>query len=367
MSTATESISTDNKRTRELLSQVSVSSLLGPSPPPLIYVDEKATVANAMNILARNRLLSCPVLRSETEAAAASGLAPGHVMGDYLGVVDAVSLVRNFIQDLQKKGSAAWANATELLASPADQRAALTALGAQYESKPVTDVIAKDLSLTTQTAIQSMSVLDLIQRHLLSQKGTEFHAHRAFIASRAYGRVSTVVSQSDIIRHLSRFPELLAGMAGASVRDLGLVRGGVVTVHSETPTLSAYHFMVSKNVSAVAVIGPDRKILTALSSSDFRGMTVERFGDLLLPVVDFLRLVPPSPYFGDLSSSGSSLRDLKAPVLCAPTDTLESVVKKMAEKRVHRVFVCDADCHPQGVVSLTDLLILLTREPELGL
>ena len=92
-------------------------------------MNENETIASAMNILARNKILSCPVVWSSTHGPRLSG--------DFLGVVDAENLVRNFIKDLQTSGSAAWANATELLAAPADQRAALVALGSKYVLVPI--------------------------------------------------------------------------------------------------------------------------------------------------------------------------------------------------------------------------------------
>jgi hypothetical protein len=103
---------------------------------------------------------------------------------------------------------------------------------------------------------------------------------------------------------MSEFPELLDGLRYQSIRDLGtlhilycacqvflirmhifcsfirahiihvwcagLIRGEVVTVHAETPTLTAFHFLVTKGVTCAAVTGPDKKLLTALSFSDFR-------------------------------------------------------------------------------------------------
>jgi 5'-AMP-activated protein kinase regulatory gamma subunit len=51
-------------------------------------------------------------------------------------------------------------------------------------------------------------------------------------------------------------------------------------------------------------------------------------------------------------------------ISCVEDDTLESVINKLAESRVHRVYLCDADFKAIGVISLRDIIALFVREPS---
>lgn len=44
------------------------------------------------------------------------------------------------------------------------------------------------------------------------------------------------------------------------------------------------------------------------------------------------------------------------PLMCSASSTLESVVAKLVKNGLHRLYVCDNDLRPVGVITLTDIL-----------
>ena len=111
-------------------------------------------------------------------------------------------------------------------------------------------------------------------------------------------------------------------------------------------------------VSGGPVVGPDGKLVGVVSRTDlFRRVTAEASGpsagylfDLLNERAPAERQPMPEPLIvvSDFMS--------ESPVTAASADPVGVVAKKMAERRVHRVVVVDANKKPIGVVTTLDLL-----------
>jgi CBS domain-containing protein len=111
-------------------------------------------------------------------------------------------------------------------------------------------------------------------------------------------------------------------------------------------------------VSGAPVVGLDGKLVGVVSRTDlFRRVTSEVSGpsagylfDLLNDRAPTERQPMPEPLIvvGDFMS--------ESPVTAVAGDAVGAVAKKMAERRVHRVVVIDANKRPVGVVTTLDLL-----------
>jgi 5'-AMP-activated protein kinase regulatory gamma subunit len=79
-----------------------------------------------------------------------------------------------------------------------------------------------------------------------------------------------------------------------------------------------------------------------LSASDLRGINDETLNTLTLPVREFLdkvqRKAPASP------------------VRCSPDEKLDTVIDRLIQSRVHRLWITDENQKPVGVVALTDVI-----------
>eukprot|EP00456_Euglypha_rotunda_P071335 TRINITY_DN6367_c0_g1_i4.p1 TRINITY_DN6367_c0_g1~~TRINITY_DN6367_c0_g1_i4.p1 ORF type:complete len:127 (-),score=20.05 TRINITY_DN6367_c0_g1_i4:112-492(-) len=97
-------------------------------------------------------------------------------------------------------------------------------------------------------------------------------------------------------------------------------------------------------LSGIPVVDKTGDIVATLSASDLRGLTKETFKNLLLPVLDFLRLV----------HGGSR------PVISAqPESELGEVIRKFVFGRVHRAWIVK-NHKILGVISLSDVLAKLS-------
>jgi len=121
----------------------------------------------------------------------------------------------------------------------------------------------------------------------------------------------------------------------------------VVSVNANDNALEAFHKMHTNNLSAVAVVDDNGKLIGSLSASDLKGfqLYLNDFNDLLQPVSQFLTLVR--------KKQGRPEDFL---VAFSPETQVKEIVKKFNEEIVHRAYIIDNDRKPIGVFSLTDLM-----------
>ena len=110
-----------------------------------------------------------------------------------------------------------------------------------------------------------------------------------------------------------------------------------------------------QGISAVAVVGVDGRLLGCVSNRDARVIATARHSVSVLhgPVRSLLRL-----------AHDSSTNIMHPSIHAKATDTLATVMSRLATSRIHRVFVVDDDNKPVGVVSLSDVLNTLVKEPK---
>jgi len=161
----------------------------------------------------------------------------------------------------------------------------------------------------------------------------------------------TLLSQTDIVRFLaskqSEFKEIFA----KTIEELdfsGLRESkDMVTVSTSTSAFAAFRKLwqrVNVNLQALPILNDSGALVGTLSAADLRGIRKATLKTSLLPVVDFLR-----------SQNGGQM---KAPVTVTRNDTLATVVQKVVDNHVHRVWVVkdDGTNTLAGVVALSDII-----------
>ena len=279
----------------------------------------------------------------------------------------------------------------------------LEEMGGRFAGKSIKDLksLGSDGWFYNLNVAQHASLREIIYDGFLYPKETKAlfggtrsrHVVHRLALFDSEGQLTHVISQSDMIKFLYNHLDDLGGLADASVSDLGFVSGtaGVVTVRPETPALDAMILMEDRGISAVAVTNANGSIIGNFSVSELRTIMAEHFGSLALPVGEFLALEHGTEYAGyaiqrDSSSSqppspmGSSPQPSSAGfkfahdremrrreshpgaevgqelITCAPESTLGEVLDKLVHNRLHRVYICDDNLAPCGVITLTDIL-----------
>lgn len=155
-----------------------------------------------------------------------------------------------------------------------------------------------------------------------------------------------IVSQWDIVNFLNQHKDRheLVKQMSKSLFELDLVPGKVVSVSHRATLKDCFTAIMGYKISGVAITDELGCLLGTISASDLKGVTQENFITLGMPVADFLKA-----------------RHKEGALSCFREATLGQVVDVIARTGVHRVFAVDAANKPIGLVSLTDILRLISE------
>jgi len=262
----------------------------------------------ALELMAKHKVLSLPVLNEE-------GKASGFV--SCLDVLTAFAFSPKFAKDSQVDVKVLEEVLTRQLMLPVGHL-----LGATPESSHFPFVEEKD---------RLISLLPTLCQGI----------HRVYVQN-PEAKNGIVVSQTDVIRFFLQNLASLGSVSALTVEKAVDVKNKrLVTVERKTTTLGAFREMLINDVSAVPVVDSKGQLVGSLSSTDIRGMTHSNVKDLLLPVEEFIK-----------SRCGGEIPE---PIVCSPEDTLETVIKALVNKKVHRVWVTK-ETKPVGVISMSDVI-----------
>jgi len=162
-------------------------------------------------------------------------------------------------------------------------------------------------------------------------------------------QLMNMITQSQVVKFLYENLDKLGAKAKKPVSMMKDAMKDVVMVSETAPAMDAFSKMVKENVSGVAVVDEAGKLKGALSVRDLKGVAPDAalFWRLYQPTRDFL---------SKLNKEHSDTRP-RSPQFCSTEDDLEFVITKLAEHKIHRVFVVDAHHKPIGIVSLKDVLM----------
>jgi 5'-AMP-activated protein kinase, regulatory gamma subunit len=256
-----------------------------------------------------------------------------------LGFVDGRDIVVGLVKTLLAHGKLN-ADGTNWEASFRSEEV-MTA-GGKYLESPVRGVVNKSGDDVLKIFAPSTALKDVVAEmaglrlhRVVLMDGPDFHS---------------VYSVSDLINFLAQ----KQGVWGRT--DIGKLRvgelindqkEGVFSLKESQPAIEGVALMEKNHVSGLAVVDEDGCIIANFSTHDFSKMMASSGAiappELFLPMHVFLlqqaQLVPS-----------------RAPVTCRKTDSLVSVVTKLALYRVHRVWVVDEENKPIGVITPFEVL-----------
>jgi len=179
------------------------------------------------------------------------------------------------------------------------------------------------------------------------QKISQYKIHRLGIHSKD-NKFLGIISQSDIIqfanKNISNFP-----LADQTLQQLGLIRNCVM-MRAEAALGDVLEVISGKGISAVALVDNEHKCVANLSASDLRGLTRAVFSWMHRPAVEFLK---------------NFAKELRKPIIAQPDAKLRDCIQILVKERIHRLYLVDKDQRPQSVVSLSDIIPLLSESKPL--
>jgi CBS domain-containing protein len=298
-----------------------LGEVLGVDKKELYTVDPSTSLENVLKLLKEKNIISVPVFEKKTS--------------QFFGIVDSFDLLRfgtafNAFQEQKpddshfKQFDFGTATARDLLLKSPTSRTIF-------------------LFEPSETLRSAMKVLGTAHRALVELHNTQFTPEDNLCPSAPSYQI---LSQSDVVRFLTRNLKKLGGKINTRINELGLVnplgdRDFPVASASER-TISAFHRMFNKHVRALPVVDENGILIATLSASDLRGISNSSLSSVKLPVQQFLEVMqggkPPHP------------------VVCKSTSTLADVMLAVTTAKVHRVWVTDSKEQPIGVVTLTDII-----------
>jgi len=209
--------------------------------------------------------------------------------------------------------------------------------------KPVSSVLNQSFESSNPPPLfsESDSVFDT-----LMPLASGFHSVVVRRKNEAFG----LVSQWDIIKFLqANRQEKLGSFFQMPVSKIQGVLKPVVSVHPSVSVIQAFRVLKEKNVIALPIVTSDQGILGTLSASDLRSLDESNFGNLILPVLPYLKRIHGK---------------VPQPIIVSLTDHIGQVINILIENKVHRAWLYDRDDVSEqqhlpkliGVVTLTNII-----------
>mmetsp|Transcript_4244 Transcript_4244/g.7022 ORF Transcript_4244/g.7022 Transcript_4244/m.7022 type:complete len:393 (-) Transcript_4244:651-1829(-) len=335
---------------RAFLSEQTLDHFITAHRNPLVLLRKGvSTIADAMKLLGtENGILSAPLIDEE---------------GEYLGAVSVPDILRGLVRSLDANLGEGYLD--DLTTLSVEE---LTGLGSFFSNKPAESVLHEaDLWMRGDASTTLMSVL----REGFQIEQTRVH-HRIYVCDPAKathlitcpssenGKTiagPTVVNivtgtekegasswvPTDVVTQLDLVSLLVEkGLASvpATLEELGLARTVVSTVMESESALVAFHHMAQDHKSAVGILDAQGQLVGSLSVADLRDLPCNSFGLLLKPVRELL---------------SSVFTRARLDVMGADT-TFEGLLRHMVQHRLHRVYIAASDGGARSIITLTDVL-----------
>jgi len=165
----------------------------------------------------------------------------------------------------------------------------------------------------------------------------------------ATGRVVNLISQSDLVKlfsqHMDRFSAALRASSMSTVAPSPIKR--VLTICETETALKAFELMDSKQITGLAIVNADGKIVGNVTGKDTRAFVRKPTYEMLhMPILQMVK---------ELRNAVDV--DERVPAMFVNgADLFTKVLQKIVATKVHRLYVCNQDDVPIGVISLSDVL-----------
>lgn len=152
------------------------------------------------------------------------------------------------------------------------------------------------------------------------------------------------LTQSDLLKfvadHLDDF-----GAAVDVTIDNKLGTRPVYCVSATSKTIDAFRELVNRKVTALGVIDDDGVLVGNVSVRDIRFIVKQNMGAELNSSLD--------DFATDIRKHNPDIP--KDVIACVESDTVRSVITKLYNNRIHRLYIVDSEHKPLGVISLGDV------------
>ncbi|KAG0491106.1 hypothetical protein HPP92_007969 [Vanilla planifolia] len=325
-----------------------------PAPPSLeIEIPSDASLADAVEILSKNKILSAPVWNVDAPADA--------------------SWIDRYIGILEFAGIAVWLIHQSELAT--HQRNGF-GVDASMEGNFFESLISSDFYRNTK--VQDISGTFRWAPFLALQKEDSFLTMLLLLSKYRMkslpvvdlgeGKIENIITQSAVAHMLAECIDLhwFRNWGTKKLSDLGLPvmkPDKLVKVVEEEPVLNVFQLMRERRIGGVPVVDETGKnVVGNISIRDVQYLLTAP--DIYkthrsITAKNFLSAV--RAYLGEHQETSPHLQGV---ITCKRTDTLEDIILKLDSKKIHRIYVVDDNGSLEGVITLRDIISKLVHEPH---
>jgi len=288
-----------------------VADLLALKHRRLVTLSSRATVEDAIQLLARENVRGLPIVNAEE--------------GVFFGFVDVLDIA-GYILSTWKK------------ISPALEQALFPQV---HLTTPVVCILNFSQWNHAVYIDENASVQELIT--LFSDPRYHRRIHRVAVLSA--GNVVQLITQTDVIAFAHRCIDAFGSLADKTVSELNLIRTGVVVAGIDERVADMLEKLYENRISALTLVDFEGRLRGAFSASDLRGFKPNSF-----------------EFFNGTTSFflfRGTERQQAPNVTSLPNESLRQVIRHLVENRVHRVFITDSSDRPIGVASMGDILNII--------
>ena len=263
----------------------------GHKPQRVVTLNHNCTVADALEMLARHRILSAPVI-IQPDPLRADDIHHERLESDdarvepptLLGFFDIGDALRCVVEELPEEDRVSHAP-DHPRRNVLSWMRVMDGVERRVANKRLVSVLGDDAELMYRAGRRRPHPRRDPSRGFLDGRSANGAVHRIAIFD-TNGEITRVVSMSDAVRYLASRADHLGGLAEMNLRRLGLVgraseiEGGLVVVPPTTPAIEAFALMREKRVSGVGVLDDREGLIANLSASDLRCIQPEHFGIL---------------------------------------------------------------------------------------
>ncbi|MES1912586.1 MAG: hypothetical protein MHM6MM_004837 [Cercozoa sp. M6MM] len=279
----------------------------------VIEIASDASVRQALELLSQHGILSAPVRDVSVQQ--------GTWIQKYMGLLDMYDIVDFTLSVADQEGTTPWhdAFARYTVAQLMQQKSRKWLQQGDQVFAPV----ASDTSLFDAFVLMS-----------------KYRLHRLCVIDEN-DELSNIITQSAVV---AKLPDLMSLLPEITLEQVGLGKPKTVfAVKSSQKVLAAFQELYLRRVGGIAVLGDNGELIGNISARDLRSVIGDK---------------AKYPRLFDTVASFCA----RAPATVTPQDTLLTVVQRMIDHKVHRLYLVDADNKPCGVVSLGDVVALLVPE-----
>ncbi|XP_057815793.1 SNF1-related protein kinase regulatory subunit gamma-1 isoform X1 [Cryptomeria japonica] len=339
----------DTQRLNSCLEKIPVSSFPAPPDKQVVEINSDASLAEAVQLLAKHKILSSPVRDINAPEDATW-------IDKYIGIVEFAGIAVWLLQQSEAFGI----NSGSEAAMGGDFFEMLTSSEFYRETK------VKDISgsfrwapfLPLHPSDSFLTMLLLLSKYRMKSLP---------VVDIGEGKIGNIVTQSAVVHMLSKFVGLpwFETWGNSTLSELGLPvmkPDQMVKLIEDQPVLQAFKLMSEKRVGGLPIIEKEgNKVVGNISLRDiqfllmapeiyeeFRSVTAKAF---CTAVRSHLRLKQEaSPLLEDV-------------ITCQKTDTIEKVILKLDNARIQRIYVVNSHGDLEGVVTLRDIISTFVQEP----